>query len=154
MFAAMLATTSPCCATDIQLRPVTYRGVCDLTHLKLTIYSRNERLFRRFVIFPAAACPIPKLADAGMISRSVLPELWNTCLHCTENFLRKGFPRIDRISLIPSCLSKYPSRRQGNCKCRSQKHDQQARRKRLLIRNARRIKNLHNGNFFDFLDFG
>src|SRR2546430_2171719 len=111
-----------------QLRPVTYRGICDLTLLELNSYSKNPNLFRRVVILPTPADPIPGLADVEMNSGPVLRELWNTCSCRGENFPRKGFFRIVRISMIPSCLSKYPSRYQAKCEYCSQKHDQQPRR--------------------------
>ena len=46
----------------IQLRPVTHRGICDLTRLELKTYNYRVRLFRRVIIIPSPADPIPRLA--------------------------------------------------------------------------------------------
>src|SRR5216684_4303972 len=89
-----------------------------------------------------------------MVAGSVLRKLWDTCLYRAENFLRKNFVGIARIRLVPSRPSKYPSCRNSKRKRRSQKHDQHARGKRLLIWNVWRIEHFNGWNFFHFLNLG
>lgn len=53
---------------NTQLRPVTYRDVCDLTHSQVMPYIPNERLLGRFVLVPLRGNPLPGLPLGGMIS--------------------------------------------------------------------------------------
>src|ERR1700676_3811894 len=91
---------------------------------------------------------------AGVISRSVPLELRQPRQHGGKNFLSKCLPRIVRVGPVPSCLSKYPTRRSHKRERRAKKNEQKSRWKRFLVRSVSGVEYLHRRNFFRFLHFG
>ena len=136
----------------IQLRPVTYRGMCDLTLLDLTGY-RQKLLFLSQM--PATSRePTPRLLGTSNFSRTVLRKMGDCCSDCREHFLCKLLARIFRIRFVPGRLAEHPDRHDSESKCRSQRHKQQSRWERFPLRNIRSVKDPYYRDLLDFLDLG
>src|SRR5271167_4589057 len=91
----------------------------DLTHLNSIAY-RQSALTRSLGLVLVPGTPACGLTVGGMISRTVPSELREAVLHRIEDLQRKYFSRIQRVGLIPRCLSEYPRRRDRDRKHYSQ----------------------------------
>src|SRR6266849_6543275 len=135
------------------LRPVTYRAICDLTQLITKRYRQKSVVL---LLWPGAA------VLAQLAPKSVLRAIGTVTVCRTPRYVRfqiapdlgrELFSRVLRIDCFPARRPEHKKHSEGKGEKRSQKNDQQARGKRLLVRNVGHIEYFHRRNLFHFLYF-
>src|ERR1700682_4573415 len=108
----------------IQLRPVTYRAICDLT-LCFSVTSSSVLPLRPPICGRAAAVePAPKGSYLSGVAMPVLRDPRNLLAQSCGNLLRENLERIARIGFPPARRAEDPDyARQKRDKC-AHRHNQ------------------------------